>query len=237
MNDLTPQPEGPDETSSFLAQTLQNLGEALTGIAASEKKDLFLSLGYILQRTRNGKFLRTLREEWDKYRAKGRIDEDYIKSEQHEECLQELLDFLDNDSPDRVRFSAMKQIFLNAASERFATRDDILPQQLMRLARKLASGDVILLSSIYEISKQDVDCETLVGGSASEWIRHAAENSPLKYKELIEIHESTLMNFQLISARVYGDRSGIERTNKHFRLTPLGLELCRFMLEHDTDGA
>ena len=233
MNELAPQSDTGDKTSNLIARTLQNLGDALTGIAASEKKEWFLSLGYILQRTRNGKFLQTLHEEWNKYRQKGRIDEDYVQSEQHEECLQELLDFLDNDSPDRVRFAAMKQILLNAATERFSTRDDVLPQQLMRLTRQLTSGDVILLSSVYEISKGNVDCESL---GASGWLRLVAEHSPLNFTELVEIHESSLIKHNLISDRVWGDRSGIEKSSKHFRLTPLGLELCRFIIEHEEEG-
>ncbi len=231
MNELNPRDES-DKTSGFLARTIQNLGEALTGLAVSDKKDWYLSLGYVLQRTRNGRFLSTLKDEWDKYRKRGRIDEDYVNSEQHEECLQELLDFLDNDSPDQVRFSAMKQILLNAATEEFSRREDVLPQQLMRLTRKLTSGALILLSTSYELSKTSGDCEQL---GAYGWLKLAAEQSPLNFKELVEIHEQTLIDNRLISDRVYGDRSGIEKGNKNFRITSLGLELCRFIAEHEDE--
>jgi hypothetical protein len=230
MTQNIPEPNGANETSGVIRNALQNLDKALTGIVASDKKDLFLSLGYIFQRTRNGEFLKGFGDEWDKYVKKGRINADYIKSSQHRECLQELLDFLDNDSADAVRFNAIKQILLNAATEQRSNRDDILPQQLMRLARRLTSGDVLLLSSVYEISKTHFDMET-IGGSATGWIKHVASNSPLRFPALVELHEESLMKHNLISGREHSDRSGIDRHSKHFRLTGLGLELCKFMTE------
>jgi len=35
------------DTSDLLSRTIKNLVEGITGIAASERKDLYLSLGYI----------------------------------------------------------------------------------------------------------------------------------------------------------------------------------------------
>lgn len=231
MTELRPH-EGEDGTSNLLARTIRNLGEGLTGIAASEKKDWYLSIGYLLQRVRSGRFLETLKTEWDRYRDKGRIKDDYLDTEQHQECLQEVLDFLDQDSPDHIRFAALKQVFLNSATECLSSRDSVLPQQYIRICRKLNSGEVLLLQATYQLSQSGDSLNDL---GAIGWIKKLAEASPLRHKELVELHERTLMEKRLLGPRRYSDRSGIEET-EHFRLTDLGYELCRFMREHDIEN-
>ncbi len=228
MTELWPY-DSEDATSNVLAQTLQNLCEGLTGIVASEKKDWCLSIGYLFQRARSGQFLKTLQAEWEKYRDNGRIRDDYIETEQQRECLQEILDFLDQDSPDQTRFAALKQVFLNAATERLSSRDSVLPQQYMRICRKLNSGELLLLEATYYLSESG---ESLEGLSASGWIQKLGETSRLTHTELDELHERTLMEKNLMSSRLYSDRSGIEET-KHFRITDLGYELCRCKREHE----
>jgi len=118
-----------DKALGPVADTLQALTEGLTGIASSEKKELFLSIGYLLQRLRGQSFLEALHAEWQRLREKGRIRDDYSQTEQCQACLQELLDCLDRDSPDKVRFDFIKGVFLAAAQEKRSDRDSVLPQQ------------------------------------------------------------------------------------------------------------
>jgi hypothetical protein len=47
-------------TSSIIEQTFKSLLEGVTGIAASDRKDLILSIGHIFQRIRSGRFLDAL---------------------------------------------------------------------------------------------------------------------------------------------------------------------------------
>lgn len=230
MSELVPS-DG-DETSSFLARTLRNIGEGLTGIAASDKKDWSLSVGYILQRVRSGRFLETLKSEWDSYRDKGRIKDDYIATEQHQECLQEILDFLDNDSPDHIRFNAMKQVFLNTATEQLSDRDSVLPQQYMRICRSLNSTEVLILKANYTLANRGHNPDHC---SARQWLKDIAENSVLKHISLVESQESSLMQKCLIGERTHGDRSGVVKS-KHFRMTDLGYALAEFMDESKVSG-
>jgi len=229
MTDLAPR-DG-DRTSNFLAKTIRNLGEGLTGIAASEKGEWYLSIGYLLQRVRSGRFLETLKDEWDRYRDKGRIKDDYLDTDQHQECLQEILDFLDNDSPDHIRFTALKQVFLNAATEELSSRTSVLPQQYMRICRSLNSSEVLVLQANYKIAKGGHNPKTY---GFAEWCRHIAENSELRFAELVASHENSLMAKGLVSERRYSDRSGVQHTD-HFRLTDLGFALCQFMEQHDLE--
>ena len=105
------------DTSDVIKDTLTQLAEGLTAIAASDRKELVFSVGHIAQCLRKGQFLSRFLQEWNAYRDKGRIKDDYVGTEQHQAWLQELLEFLDNDSPDEIRFETLKKIFLVAATE------------------------------------------------------------------------------------------------------------------------
>jgi len=219
-----------DSTSHLLAQTLRNLSEGITGIAASERKDLYLSIGYLLQRLRSGRFLETLKEEWEGYREKGRIKDDYIDTEQHAECLQEILDFIDMESPDHIRFNAMKHVLLNAATELMSSRDSVLPQQYMSICRKLSAGEVLVLQATYQLAQDGEQLEE--HASAANWLQRVASTSPLRFRELVEYHERALMEKRLLSGRSGRGGNVVEKTS-HYRLTDLGHEVCRFMQEYE----
>jgi hypothetical protein len=215
-----------DNTSKLLTETLKSLTEGITGVAASDRRDLILSLGHLFQRMRSGRFLKTLTDEWDNYREKGRIKDDYIQTEQHLACLQEMLDFLDKDSPDELRFSVLKKIFLVAATETKSARDSVLPQQYMQLCRTLSAGEILVLSVSYDITQRDVPAQK--DSSARNWLTKIAEKSGLKFPELVEIHERNLIEKSLLSGREHSDRSGV-RLGDHYRLTTLGYEICKFI--------
>ena len=203
----------------MLARTAKGLAEGLTGLAASDNKDRMLSIGYLFQRVRSGKFLDTLKSQWDEYREKGRIKDDYIDTDQHAECLQEMLDFIDNDVPDSIRFEAMKQVFLNASSETISDRESVLPQQYMRLCRGLQSGEVLVLRTLYEVISEG---GKIVGMPTSpDWNRWLASRSGLECGEHVSLFTASLKEKHLI----VGEQAW---SHKH-GMTSLGLSLCEFI--------
>lgn len=205
------------DTGEVIKKSLTSLAEGITGIAASERKDLALSVGYIFQSFRKGQFLSQLGEEWDSYRDKGRIKDDYVDTKQHRSCLQELLDFLDHDSPDEIRFKVIKKVFLVAATETVSDRKSLLPYQFLRLCRGMSSGEIIVLNATYQILKSGKIPDV---GAANQWLDAIAKESGLIHASLVKIHEDELIKKQLISRRLHGDRSGlVDKTN--FRLTNL----------------
>jgi len=207
---------------------LKAFTEALTGIAASDKKDWALSFGYLLQRVRGGKFLKTLSDEWAKYRKKGRIKDDYLATEQGQACLQEILDSLDKESPDEQKFSAMKRILITAAEEKLSDRRSILPQQLMRICRGLSSGELVLLATAYGVFKRgEMIKEAGVPGDRNQWVTLAVEKSGLQFRELVESHDESLTAKRLFSPQVVGSSSF--SFTKFIRLSDLGHCLCEFI--------
>ena len=215
-------------TGDVVKDTLTVLAEGLTGIGASERKDLAFSVGHILQSLRKGQFLSRFAEEWKGYREKGKIKDDYHRTEQHQMCFQEFLDFLDHDLPDERRFDVLKRILLVAATEKISDRESLLPHEYVRLCRKMSAGEMVVLSTAYQIAQEDF------GNSrgAPEWLKKVAERSGLHHPALVEVHEESLMKKYLLTGREYSDRSGVS-IRPNFRLTTLAMDLCMYIAEYD----
>ena len=233
MSEIVPKGKQLDKTSLLFDETLNGLIDGFTGVAASDRKDLILSISHIFQRTRTVGFLNALLIEWKKYREKGRIKDDYINSEQHQECLQEMLDFLDKDSPDERRFAILKAIFLGAATEEQTTRDSVLPQQYMSICRTLSSGEVLVLQTAFAIAESK---SWTTKNRVADWLKDIAEKSGLAHSELVEIYEKKLMEKNLLDIRIGSDRSGAQ-LSPSYRLTSFALQICKFIKEFDPESA
>ena len=219
------------DTGDTIRDTLTCLAEGITGIAASDRKELAFSVGHIFQSLRKGQFLSKFLTEWQVYREKGRIPEDYQETEQHHACLQELLEFLDHDSPDEVRFEVMKKVFLVAATETVSDRNSLLPYQFLHLCRGMASGEVIVLNATYRIAKSGQFPDV---SGANQWLDIIAKESGLGHSSLVEIYEEDLIKKHFLSRRLHADRSGVA-AKPHFRLTSLGLMLCEYIASYDSN--
>ena len=218
------------DTAGFISDTFRNLTEGIAGLAASDRKDIYLSIGYILQKVRSGSFLKQIGNEWNRLREKGRIKPDYMNSTQHQECLQEMLDFLDNDSPDDIRFTFLKKIFLSAATENKTDRDSLLPQQYMRICRTLTAGEIIVLKTTFEMAK--IDGWNPSDPIAQNWLNKITNKSNLKFPELVEIHEKILIEKNLLTPRKETDKSGVV-LGEYYRLTNLGYGICEFIESYE----
>jgi len=218
------------DTNSIIADTLTNLAEGVTGIAASKKQEWVLSIGHIVQGVRGGQFLSILQREWDSYKEKGRIKEDYQFTDQNYTCLHEILDFLEKDIPDETRFNLLKQLFLVTSTETMSNRDSILPQQYMKICKTLTTGEILVLNATYGVAKEDWWKDQHFG--AHDWLGVITEKSGLAQRELVEIHERTLINKKLLSPRTLSDESGV-RISPFFRLTDLGHKICEFVASYE----
>jgi hypothetical protein len=210
------------ERSNALWKPIQAVIELATGIGASEPKDWFLSAGHVLQRVRGGRFTATLVNEINDFRAKGRIKDDYFESDQGQACLQELLNALDTDSPDEIRFNAMKSVLLAIASENLSSRNDVVPLQVMQICRQLSSGEVLVLSATDALHNSgNWRAEAMNRG---QLIPLLVRQTGLGYAELIELSAEKLEAKKLVS--LVGSKGG---PDFGFKLTGLGERICRFI--------
>ena len=172
-------------------------------------------------------------KEWEEFYRKGRIKDDYASTPQSRACLSELLRYLDSGVPDEKRLDLLKKIFLVAATEEVSDRESHLPQQFMQICRNLSTGEILVLVTTYTVADQE-DYKSSEHYSAQTWLRLIGDRSGLKHEELVEIHEQSLMEKRLLTKRFHGDRSGVS-LGKHFRLSDLGYELCRFLAHYDRE--
>lgn len=217
--------------SDLLHWSLRKVDEgvkAVTGIVASEKHERICAASHVVQGVLRGKFLKIFKNEWDKFKEKGSIEEDYDFTEQSTSCLLELLQFLDGDMPDEKRFILLKKIFLVAATEKITDRNSHLPLQYMQICRTLSAGEILVLNATFRITEDKKE----FGNSAQRWLEVMAEESNLKYTALVEIYENRLMEKHLLTERKYADRRGISM-GRHYRLTDLAYEICRYIEQYD----
>ncbi len=133
----------------------------------------------------------------------------------------------DKDSPDETRFLFLKKLFLSIATEKLSDRNDVLPQQYIRIARSLSSGEVLLLLASFRVAKNDRQIRDF-----GSWMAKAEEYSGLRHHELIMLYDLDLTSKKLIIER------GIQMNiGEHHRLTSIGYEMCRFIEHYDQEEA
>lgn len=218
--------------SALLHKIHDNWREGLTGLFSLERKDAALTLGHLVQRTRNGNRIQSIMDTWDRLVESGRIKEGYEDSDQSKDLLQELLAALDNDLLDETIFNALKKIFLVTSSEKLFDRYNIEPLEYLRLCRKMTSGEILLLLVNYNICKNNDEWKAAsTRQPISVWIDLVKAEPPLKLRGLILLHEQGLMEKHLLSDRSGDSYVGFDK--KTFRLTDLGYAFCEYIEQYD----
>ena len=205
----------------FLQEPTVKIAEALTGILASDFKDWKLSAGKIVQAVIKGSLLTQLGREIEKYQEEGKIKEDYLESDIDRASFKELLEFIDEEVPDEIRFKAIKSIFFSLIVKDITEDEELLSYQLMQICKQLSSAEILVLKAVWDMvnGKMSGFTPSAVTG-ADMWLSNVAKYLGHNIPNLIEVHENNLMKLNLISGRTYNDRSGI-RAGNDFRLTAL----------------
>ncbi|MCL4704771.1 hypothetical protein KJ068_06400 [bacterium] len=215
---------------SLIAAALNKADAILTGVVGTEKLELLMIPGRLVQAARNNSFLLQLAQEFQTLVNKGKIKSDYGKTEQATSCFQELLAALEHPPVDETKFEALKTIFLKASTEELTSRDDPTPQLLMSIVKEMSSGEILLLAAVYKLGLGKLP--TNATNSAQGWLQYISQNSVLSTTGMVEFFEAGLLEKKLLTDRRLPDRSGID-SRHHFRLTDLGIKLCSFFVQKD----
>ena len=195
--------------------------EILTGILGTILPPALIPIR-LFHATAKGQFLRQLMVELEKFREKGQIKEDYLKSEQAWACFSDLLDYIDKTSPDPKRHEAIRTAFLKILKQGATGKDSPHAQQLLRVICELSAGEIVVLATIYKMGTADVM------SSAHTWQVNVANASGLLRSELVAAIESTLMTKRLVLPRG-ADNDVIPLWGQRNRLTNLGVEVCEYI--------
>lgn len=233
--------ENPASLMQFLQQPTLQIAEFLTGVLVSDKKDWKLSAGHLIQATIKGNLLTQLGNEIKKYQSEGKIKENFLETDLNRASFKELLEFLDSEAPDEVRFKAMKSIFFTSLAE---NDEELLAYELMKTCRKLSSMEIQILVANFNITvgKSKPVPHGIEWGSnriISYWASNIAEQIGHHIPEIIFQYEEHLITLQLISRKRYPQ---VQITNlvatefeptKYFRMTDLGYKLCEFITKYE----
>lgn len=226
--------ENPASLMQFLQQPTLQIAEFLTGMLVSDKKDWKLSAGHLIQATIKGGLLTQLGNEIKKYQSEGKIKENFFETDINRASFKELLGFIDSETPDEIRFKAIKSIFFVSVAKK---NDEMLAYEFLQTAQKLSSTEILILKANFEIAKgvisKDATEEGLKDGTHNRlaWMRTIARQ--MGYGDLDSVvikYEGNLESLGLISYRHAVDRFQNEFVpTSRFRLTEIGYRFCEFM--------
>lgn len=221
-------------TENVFTKCIKHILDGATGIAAANREKWTLSIGHILQSAIAGKFLSTIKDEYQQYSEDGRIKDNYEQTEQNRTCLKELLEYLEQGIPNERILEVLKRIFLIAATEKHSTRKDYLPQEYMKIATGLTSGEILLLESAYRITKTAIDSQEQNNLTCEEWSRKVAENSSLQHVDLVYRDIQSLckkhMTSQTLTANDFQSR---KLPVPYYGLTELGYKFCEYINHYE----
>lgn len=157
--------------------------EFTTGVLISDKKDLKLTGGRVLQGLIKADLWNTFLKELNSYRMKGKIQDDFYKKRGNKINLNELFTYLDNNNtPDEVVFDAMKSIFFTSLSSD-AEKKVVRAYQLLRVLKTLSSVEILLIKESYLVyigKKPKIDY-TRHSNSVTVWVEVLSERTSLPY--------------------------------------------------------
>ena len=142
---------------------------------------------------------------------------------------------MENDIADEQRFSFIKKIILVSATEKYSSKDDILPQQYIRIIKDISNVELLILIAAYNASKELNWKDNVTDKKRiSDWKNEIIKRSGLIYIEIIDIEVEKLISKNLIIPSDYPDGSGL-RLGEYFRMTPLSYNILKFVENYEKE--
>ena len=233
--------------SSFKVENLQEIMRVLTdpvelsrlvaGASSLDFAQQTLMLGRIVEGARKHQLVKQLLAEFRGLVRSGKLKEDCLAEVTAQSSLIDLLQVVDREVPEEIKFAAMKAIFLYSLKQDLTEHEKILAFELQKICSRMSSGELVVLKATYEIHTGK-NLRNYQGGmnlstsNAIEWLRYVSFQIGHNDTALVELYEDRLTELKLITGRVYADKSGI--VGQNFRLTSLGIKICEFIAKGET---
>jgi hypothetical protein len=158
--------------------------------------------------------------EWIK---EGRIPENFSGRPSGYQTWVELLQEIDSNPTDADRLKAMKAMFLAANQVNATDGQSILAYQLFGIAKKLSSGELMVLKAAIDIRGSNLE-------SAQSWLAKVSNVLGHALTALVAVHERVLVDNGLFSPRF---EKGLHVDVVNGRLTDLGRAFCRNIEQYE----
>jgi len=229
-------PQNADELAKFMDQPQMAIAEAITGALAGGPKAWTLLTGHIVEGMLKGKLYQQIGQEIKELREKGKIRDDFA-DEKHKYGFKswvELLTIIDAETPDADRLEALKAMFYAVNKVNAADGERIVSYQLFQIAKKLNSGELLLLRAIFVRHQKHADADYPSNApqateALATWASRMANSLGHSLSALVLNDERALIQRGLISEHVNSnelrqDQQQVFRLNT--RLTDLGIKFC-----------
>lgn len=206
----------PTVLEEFLEHPLTASLEAITGAFANGSKGLMVSAGRIAQGLVRGQIYEGLAYEWRRLREAGKLPDNLGETKHGLHTWAELMKIIDDECPDADRLQALKAAFYAVNKMNASDKERISAYQIWHIAKRMTSGEVILLKTVYDQSHRMHD------GQNAQFEKVLAEETGFGNLELLHLHGVKLSESALVSGH-------------GFLITTLGKKLIEMIRNYDLD--
>jgi hypothetical protein len=224
-------PQSADELAKFMDQPLTAIAETITGALAAGPKAWTVMTGHIVQGILQGKLYQQVSREIKELSDKGKIPDDFADEKKYKYGFKSWVDLLkaiDEKPPDADLLEALMAMFYGANKINATDAQKVLSYRLLQIARRLNSGELLLLRTIYHAFKrQDYQQQDM---SLLQWASKIARLQGHNLTALVLKDEHALVEEELISG--YRDATTVTAFNQvvqenNARLSDLGIAFCQ----------
>ena len=210
-----------------------NAAGGLTGIIASERKDIVLSAGRLVQAGIEWRFLKQLKGEWEALKQKGKIPREYESDECLEDSLCVMLAYIDKLSVESDILELLRKVFLVSITSNPADVDIAFHHQLLLIASSLCSGEAATLFALYQIGDTYYEGKSSGILGAQQIMEAVARQCELRHADLVLVQIRKLQDKGLVTPSAYAVKSGLYPGPQKSGLTGLGVELVEHILKYE----
>jgi hypothetical protein len=229
--------ENSDELAKFMDQPISAIAEMMTGWLAAGPKAWMVMTGRVVQGILKGKLFQQVSREIKELRDKGKIPDDFAEKKYGFQSWVELLRVIDEETPDQEKLDALKAMFYAVNKIGIEDSERVLNYQLFQIAKRLTSGQLLLLKVVYESSKagEFSNQPALVSSSGqvmvTEWANKMSERLGHRLSYLVLKDEPALVEQGLVEPRGHAD--WVKAQNS--RITDLGIHFCENIQKYHID--
>jgi|CZKY01.1.fsa_nt_gi hypothetical protein len=237
-------PESTDELAKFMDQPLTAIAETITGALAAGPKGWTMMAGHIVQAILKGKLYQQVSREIKKLRDEGKIPDDFADEKKNKYGFKSWVDLLkaiDADPPDADLLEALMAMFYGANKVNATDAQKMLSYRLFHIAKRLTSGELLLLKTLYDAYKRKDFQQQWV--SLSVWTSKIAKLQGHDLTALVLKDEHALVEEELISGYANAGTTDFNQSvlENNARLSDLGIAFCQdietYRVETGSDSA
>jgi hypothetical protein len=210
----------------FLEQPAETIAGQMADWLLAGGKALILAGPKIAMAAITVKALEQFGKELSNWRKNGSIPEDFAGRSPGWQSFVELFAEIDSNPTDEERLDALKAMFLAANKVNATDSERAVAYQLFQVAKRLNSGEIFLLRTIYgTYLSQSVTGQTVI--NLQRWAEQMAARMGHQLSALVLRDERMLVDQGLISARLNNPPNEAVRADATARLTDLGTRFCQ----------